>query len=99
MNVVLQSYIFFCYDLIYNVNVLRLDRDLICIIKQNIITLQSMKPIDYTINVRGRLIDLGSPKVMGISTVRPTVSMQAAANKPNMRLQNGPIRSSVKAER
>ena len=30
-----------------------------------------MKPIDYTINVRGRLIDLGSPKVMGILNCTP----------------------------
>ena len=27
------------------------------------------KPIDYTINVRGRLIDLSKPKVMGILNV------------------------------
>ncbi|EFI48113.1 dihydropteroate synthase [Segatella oris] len=30
-----------------------------------------MKPIDYTINVRGRLIDLGSPTVMGILNCTP----------------------------
>ena len=30
-----------------------------------------MKPIDYTINARGRLIDLGSPKVMGILNCTP----------------------------
>ena len=30
-----------------------------------------MKPIDYTINVRGRLIDLGNPKVMGILNCTP----------------------------
>ena len=30
-----------------------------------------MKPIDYTINVRARLIDLGSPKVMGILNCTP----------------------------
>lgn len=30
-----------------------------------------MKPIDYTINVRGRLIDLSSPKVMGILNCTP----------------------------
>ena len=30
-----------------------------------------MKPIDYTINVRGRLIDLGSPKAMGILNCTP----------------------------
>lgn len=30
-----------------------------------------MKPIDYTINVRGRLIDFGSPKVMGILNCTP----------------------------
>ena len=30
-----------------------------------------MKPIDYTINVRGRLIDLGSPKIMGILNCTP----------------------------
>ena len=30
-----------------------------------------MKPIDYTINVRGRLIDLGRPKVMGILNCTP----------------------------
>ena len=30
-----------------------------------------MKPIDYTINVRDRLIDLGSPKVMGILNCTP----------------------------
>lgn len=30
-----------------------------------------MKPIDYTINVRGKLIDLGSPKVMGILNCTP----------------------------
>ena len=30
-----------------------------------------MKPIDYTINVRGRLIDIGSPKVMGILNCTP----------------------------
>ena len=30
-----------------------------------------MKPIDYTINVRGRLINLGSPKVMGILNCTP----------------------------
>lgn len=30
-----------------------------------------MKPIDYTINVRGRLIDLDSPKVMGILNCTP----------------------------
>ena len=30
-----------------------------------------MKPIDYTIHVRGRLIDLGSPKVMGILNCTP----------------------------
>lgn len=30
-----------------------------------------MKPIDYTINVRGRLIDLASPKVMGILNCTP----------------------------
>ena len=30
-----------------------------------------MRPIDYTINVRGRLIDLGSPKVMGILNCTP----------------------------
>ena len=30
-----------------------------------------MKPIDYTINVRGRLIALGSPKVMGILNCTP----------------------------
>lgn len=29
------------------------------------------KPIDYTINVRGRLIDLSKPKVMGILNVTP----------------------------
>ena len=29
------------------------------------------KPIDYTINVRGRLIDLSEPKVMGILNVTP----------------------------
>ncbi len=58
-----------------------------------------MKPIDYTINVRGRLIDLGSPKVMGILNCTPDSFYAAAANKPNMRLQNGPIRLSVRAER
>ena len=30
-----------------------------------------MKPIDYTINVRGRLIDLGSPQVLGILNCTP----------------------------
>ena len=30
-----------------------------------------MKPIDYTINVRGKLIDLSSPKVMGILNCTP----------------------------
>ena len=30
-----------------------------------------MKPIDYTINVRGRLTDLGSPKIMGILNCTP----------------------------
>ena len=30
-----------------------------------------MKPIDYTINIRGHLIDLSSPKVMGILNCTP----------------------------
>ena len=29
------------------------------------------KPISYTINVRGRLVDLGQPMVMGIMNVTP----------------------------
>ena len=39
-----------------------------------------MKPIDYTINVRGRLIDLGSPKVMGILNCTPD-SFYAGSHK------------------
>ena len=39
-----------------------------------------MKPIDYTINVRGRLIDLGSPKVMGILNCTPN-SFYAGSRK------------------
>ena len=37
-----------------------------------------MKPIDYTINVRGRLIDLGSPKVMGILNSRKQTEHEIA---------------------
>ena len=34
-------------------------------------TLGDGTPISYTINVRGRLIDLGEPLVMGIMNVTP----------------------------
>ena len=38
----------------------------------NLIILQDMKkPVDYTVNVRGRLIDLSEPRVMGILNVTP----------------------------
>lgn len=43
-----------------------------------------MKPIDYTINVRGRLIDLGSPKVMGILNCTPD-SFYAGSRKQTER--------------
>ena len=37
-----------------------------------IVNLQGMiKPVEYTINVRGRLVDLSQPKVMGILNVTP----------------------------
>ena len=37
-----------------------------------LVNLQGMiKPVEYTINVRGRLVDLSQPKVMGILNVTP----------------------------
>lgn len=44
---------------------------LIWIIVKNMITLHGMKHIDYTINVHGRLMDLSTPKVMGILNCTP----------------------------
>ena len=40
-----------------------------------LVNLQGMiKPVEYTINVRGRLVDLSQPKVMGILNVTPDSS-------------------------
>lgn len=47
---------------------------LIWIIVKNMITLHGMKHIDYTINVHGRLMDLSTPKVMGILNCTPDSS-------------------------
>lgn len=44
----------------------------IVVFRRKLVYLQGMiKPIEYTINVRGRLVDLSQPKVMGILNVTP----------------------------
>ena len=44
----------------------------IVVFSRKLVYLQGMiKPIEYTINVRGRLVDLSQPKVMGILNVTP----------------------------
>ena len=44
----------------------------IVVFRRKLVYLQGMiKPIEYTVNVRGRLVDLSQPKVMGILNVTP----------------------------
>ena len=44
----------------------------IVVFRRKLVYLQGMiKPIEYSINVRGRLVDLSQPKVMGILNVTP----------------------------
>lgn len=44
----------------------------IVVFRRKLVYLQGMiKPVEYTINVRGRLVDLSQPKVMGILNVTP----------------------------
>ena len=41
--------------------------------------------MEYTINIKGRLMDLSTPQVMGILTLRPTVSTLAVENRQKWR--------------